>query len=127
MSRVLPGGHRLRRCQSCGAEAWTLEDCACRECPSIVGRAEDGTVTYRRPGTRLTLVDLPAQSQTEKRVGRVSCGRSGCRNAAAVTLPNGELCCLRCLAELGNGNGDGDAEGPQAEARGPSHAEGPKA
>lgn len=94
-SKVLPGGHRERRCKACGATARTLEDCACRECTRLAPRIASGG-----PSGRYELADLPAQSTTEKREGRAGCERERCGNAGAVRTARGELVCLRCLGEL---------------------------
>lgn len=97
-SRLEPGGHRLRRCSSCGRDAFTLEDGAtCRQTAAIAKtrKLDDGTEGKRWicPGR------LYAHDALAKRDEGV-CERKGCGNGQRATTAIGERLCLRCLGEL---------------------------
>jgi hypothetical protein len=80
-SGTLPGGHRWRRCSSCGRPALTLEDGGrCRQSKDCKGK-------------------LHAQDALAKK-GEGVCERQGCGNAARVTTAIGEGVCFRCLSEM---------------------------
>lgn len=99
-STRLAGGHRWRRCSACGGWAATLEDGACRNCPSVRKRNAQGEEVCSRPRTRAQAVDQDAQTPTATREGREPCQRPGCGNAGAWQTALGELVCRRCLAAL---------------------------
>lgn len=97
-SRVLAGGHRWARCDTCGRPAVvTTEGGRCRQRAAIGKRRklDDGTEAVRWScGGTMAFADAIAKGDDER------CSRAGCRNVAALTTAIGERVCCRCLGAL---------------------------